>query len=196
MPVEYRVYGRELDRVMPEWEHKLWDEVSLAEVLKPYALGEVLARAPLRDRYRYWSDVARLVVLYSEGGIYLDCDVRPLVSFNPLRVHECFLGWSANRSNGTKVVSNAVMGSVPGHAFLWALICGLEQHTALHRGKRTVEVTGPLYVDKVRRDREWPGLKVLPEEAFYPLSIAARRRGERPDLGKSYAYHQWANTRK
>jgi hypothetical protein len=74
------------------------------------------------------SDVLRLLILYTEGGVYLDTDVECatgggigalnlLPSLGQLRSHHGFLVVAGNPGNHT-VPQNAVMASVAGNAYV------------------------------------------------------------------------------
>lgn len=57
-----------------------------------------------------FADMIRLEALLRFGGIYVDQDVQPFRSLNPLLPLHAFAAWENERC-----VPNAVMGAVPGH---------------------------------------------------------------------------------
>lgn len=57
-----------------------------------------------------FADLIRLEALLRWGGIYVDQDVQPFRSLNPLLPLHAFAAWENERC-----VPNAVMGAVPGH---------------------------------------------------------------------------------
>ena len=104
---------------MPDWEYRLWDEVSLSQTLNmptpnPSLKGRgqnPLNNPPISrddDRLEYMpayvreayaakkfafvSDYVRLWALEREGGLYLDTDVEVLKSFESLMSDTAFIG--------------------------------------------------------------------------------------------------------
>ena len=67
------------------------------------------------EAYILKSDYIRVLILYSEGGFYFDCDVRPLNPLKPLTHSDinCVLF-----SEGINCISNAGMGFTEGHQIL------------------------------------------------------------------------------
>ena len=61
------------DFIIKEWNEDNFDFQTLAFTKEAYAVG----------KYAFVSDVARLYALYTEGGLYLDTDVRELKPFGP-----------------------------------------------------------------------------------------------------------------
>lgn len=64
-------------------DYKLWDEKMIRELIQTH-YEDLLATY---DSYPYWVmrvDLAKYVILYHEGGLYSDMDLKPLQSFVPL----------------------------------------------------------------------------------------------------------------
>ncbi|XP_014676245.1 PREDICTED: uncharacterized protein LOC106816197 [Priapulus caudatus] len=131
------------------------------------------------------SDVARIDIIRSHGGIYLDFDVVVLKSFDPLRVHDCVLGVETGIKVKTRNVTNA------------GVIIGAKNATFLN-----------MWYDGYRdyRKNDW-----LYNSAFVPNKLRAKH-GQLlhvdpniwhdtsgnifksfADLSHTYAYHMWVN---
>ncbi len=70
-----------------------------------------------RKLWAYMADYLRLLILYREGGIYMDTDVQVLKSFDPLLELHSFIGYEAKGYIGTGVIG-AQKGSAAIKAFL------------------------------------------------------------------------------
>jgi hypothetical protein len=68
------------------------------------------AEAYKRRKFAFVSDVARGIVLYEHGGIYLDTDVEVLRSFDPLLEHRSF--WGVDPDDN---IASCTIGAVKQH---------------------------------------------------------------------------------
>lgn len=91
------------DFVIKEWNEDNFDIQALPFTKEAYAVG----------KYAFVSDVARLYALYSEGGIYLDTDVRVLKPFEPYLDNHSFVG-----KESLFLVSTAVLGAEKGTVWI------------------------------------------------------------------------------
>lgn len=194
IPYEYRHYIEGWRDLHPEWQVEVWRDADLDALPKWNAglYADADHYAP-DDALRFKVDVARLEILYALGGLYVDADTMPLKPIDPLaeRYRD---GWFVASPNGKDHVTNAIIAAPPA-SFTISEVIDLLPHRA-QRGKRVVDQVGPGPLTEVVRRREQAGqVTVLPARLFGPLSIKDRRKGREPDLTKSYAWHQWANTR-
>lgn len=104
--VEYIKQWRKLN---PDYEIKEWNESNFDYTSIPYT-----HEAYLLKKYAFVSDVARLYALYTEGGIYLDTDIRCVKSFDILLTNTSFIGKEAPFR-----ISTACIGAEKGS--LWIL---------------------------------------------------------------------------
>ena len=93
-------------KYMPDWEYKLWNEDNFDVHCNAYC-----SEAYKAGKYAFVSDVARLVALRDEGGLYLDTDVEVFRSFEPLLHHHAFAGFEGCKR---VLVATCVLGSEPG----------------------------------------------------------------------------------
>lgn len=75
----------------PSWQHILWDDVSIRKLLNSYP--ELLNKYNDVDKlpssydinnYASMSDIARWVILYEQGGCYMDVDVECITSLDSI----------------------------------------------------------------------------------------------------------------
>lgn len=110
----------------PEWRFKLWTDQKRealpkeVEVCDPLSLlGDASECYFDSDSFGERSELVRLCVLLSEGGLYTDHDVEPLISFDPLA--EDFSFFCGLETLQSTVLSSSVypsthlIGSVPEH---------------------------------------------------------------------------------
>ena len=72
-------------KVMPEYEWKLWNTENFDVNSVPY-----VKEAYENKKWAFASDYIRIYALYTEGGIYLDSDVKILKSFDDFLNHDFF----------------------------------------------------------------------------------------------------------
>ena len=87
--------------LLPDYEFILWDSERI-DTLKSVWINQALAY----KKFAFASDYIRLYAVYTYGGIYLDCDVEVLKSFDDLLELPYFIG---AQSNG--LIEAAIFGS-------------------------------------------------------------------------------------
>ena len=87
--------------ILPDYEFILWD-AKRCEVVKCLWTEEAIKN----KKYAFASDLIRLHAVYTYGGIYLDCDVEVLKSFNNLLHLPYFMGSEKN-----SFIEAAIFGS-------------------------------------------------------------------------------------
>jgi predicted SAM-dependent methyltransferase len=167
----------------PDWSFRFW-----RTELGDGASDEV--RALLADpRYSVVvkSDVARFVVLRLHGGVYVDSDMECLRPFDELLGDAFFCG---RESEG--VLCPSLVGCVPGHPVSERMVrVALDRIRELgpeHVNARPNEVTGPLLLTELARDRG--DVRVYPESYFYPIPWWETHRLQEP-TPHAYAKHWW-----
>lgn len=102
------------DFIIKEWNESNFDYRKLSYTYEAYLLG----------KFAFVSDVARLYALLTEGGIYLDTDIRVLKPFDRLLSHPSFIGLEA-----PFLVSTACIGAEKGCNWIQKF---LESYQQLH----------------------------------------------------------------
>jgi mannosyltransferase OCH1-like enzyme len=180
--------------------HRGWSLITINDS----NVGEFIPSNEIRDiiqasdSYATQSNIVRVLAI-AEGGIYIDCDFKPLKPLDILTgLTKPFACLRSSRS-----FENAVLGSPPRHrevirviknypAFFWSL------------SNRTAVTTGPQYVSKM-----WFGNKNvahLPIKMFYPYNgFMAPKRDEKLKIFNSgrfptgmlaahFSNHRWGGT--
>ena len=92
-------------RYLPDYQLVLWDCEKIKEFKSSWVDSAVAAK-----KWAFAADYIRLYALYNCGGIYLDCDVEVLKTFDDLLECSYFIG----RESHKDVVEAAVMGAESG----------------------------------------------------------------------------------
>lgn len=114
----------------PDYEIKEWNETNFDYRCMPFA-----AQAYEAKKFAFVSDVARLMVLYEEGGIYLDTDVELLKPLDSLLENKAYIGFE----NNDYVNSGQGFGSEAGTVFL-------KEHIDCYREEIFVREDGSLNI--------------------------------------------------
>lgn len=123
----------------------------------------------------------RLEALVRDGGVYVDSDVRPLRSLEPLLGLEGFAAWEDETT-----VPDAVLGCVRGHpAFAQALDLAM---ASVLRGE-DAWLSGPGVVTRVLPGRA--DVLLLPPGAFYPHHYLAKGEAGKNDGPWVFGEHMW-----
>lgn len=100
------------EKVMPDYQIRLWDAHSFDFHSVPFVYEAFKAK-----KWAFVADYIRLYALYTEGGIYLDSDVKTYKRFDTFLNNEMFIGLET-LSDGTVELESAIMGSIKGHPYL------------------------------------------------------------------------------
>ena len=134
LPQKFCAYREKAQRLMPDYEIKVWTEENFDFSDCPYAV-----EAYERKKFGFVSDYIRVAVLEQYGGIYLDTDVEVLCPFNALLGEEFFTGFENDA-----YVQTAVLGSIPHHPLVQTLLNFYRSRSFLKKGKPEL-IPNPLY---------------------------------------------------
>lgn len=99
-------------KTMPDYKIRLWDANSFDFNSVPFVRDALKA-----GKWAFVADYIRLYALYTEGGIYLDSDVKTYRRFDEFLDNRFFIGTEPLGNNEVEVES-AIMGSEPGHPYV------------------------------------------------------------------------------
>lgn len=126
--------------------------------------------------------LVRLEALLRMGGVYVDQDVEPYRSFEPLRACHAFAAWE-----DAKVIPDAVLGAERNHPAIRRCL-----KLALERVDKGAWVSGPGVTTEVLAGRG--DVIVLPPGAFYPYHYKEKHRRDEPhavDQPWAFCAHHW-----
>lgn len=104
-----------------EWNEKKYDISSFSYMKEAYA----------EKKWAFVSDVARLDLVYQNGGIYLDTDVELLAPIDDWRETEAFFVFESERN----VNSGLGFGAVKGHRAVKAMLDSYQEQHLIANGK-------------------------------------------------------------
>lgn len=198
-------------RDYPDWTFIYWDDEAIEEfVAKTYPdLLETFHLFPF-DVQRW--DAIRYLILYTMGGMYVDCDYESVESMCSL-FEDCECAFSlepdthvvSHRHLHDHVFNNALMVSVPHHPFMKKIIESVFSketltHETINKDICVYETTGPwklvdLYSQLPKEEKEQ--IYLIPAKYVTPFDIPQAIRfktGEISDeleqcLDEAYAVH-------
>ena len=166
---------RSWKRFCPEYEIIRWDENNYDFEKNRYA-----REAYLKGKWAFVSDVARLDIIFAEGGIYFDTDVELIKSPDFLLRNECFFALESDRFIATGLGFGAVPESQT-----------IDRLRSVYAGRRFInddgsmdETSCPVLQEKFFIDSGYPqngnyyegsGFVIYPRGMFSPKSFSTGR---------------------
>lgn len=174
LPNVWKDTPAEWKRYHPDWKYCFWSDKDCRQFVN----DQFPDFLETYDGYEYniqRADAIRPMVLYFFGGLYADCDIQPVKSFDDLFYadHDLYL---IRTSNGN-VVTNCLMASKPKVRF-WRLVIDEMKYRAANPsmfwiGKHisVMYTTGPMLVNSVFNENESKlDVSFLPREFIVPSS--------------------------
>lgn len=202
-PAELAAWRRAWVEHHPAWEHRLWDEPALRELVREH-YGWFL---PLWDGYPELimrADAGRYFILDRFGGACLDMDLEYLRPLGPLLEGvsliaslepELHRAWRFPNGGGPRhIFANAFVASVPGHPF-WEHL--FKELVRSHKVPDALYATGPILLSAACES--WPRreeIALAPAPLFYPFDVDERWEELDPLVREvvratSVAVHHW-----
>jgi hypothetical protein len=128
--------------------------------------------------------LVRLECLVTFGGVYVDSDVKPCRSFEPLLQCQAFAGWEDETT-----LPDAVLGAEPNHP---AFVAALEKARSVVGGGGGAYESGPAVTTDILPGRA--DVLCLPPGAFYPHSYLQKNKSEENDGPWVVCRHMWAGS--
>jgi mannosyltransferase OCH1-like enzyme len=172
IPSDFQDWWEDFKTIHPDYEFITLGDDHGIEI--PDYLQEIYDTV---DSYAGRSDILRLVYLQQQGGIYVDTDIMPLKSFEPLRqLGQPFL---AKRSG--KSFESAVIGSPANHRSFDVLLRKLPEWYDENKTRAASVKTGPAFISSVLFGRN--DVAHLPSKYFYPFNgFMAPKRDEKTKM--------------
>lgn len=99
-------------KVMPDYRIRIWDANSFDFDSVPFVRDAFKAK-----KWAFVADYIRIYALYTEGGIYLDSDVKVYRTFDDFLNNRFFIG-TEPLAEGKVELESAIMGSEAEHPYL------------------------------------------------------------------------------
>lgn len=190
-PLEWMKPWSELDT----WDYELWNDKRIRRLFVHHAPDLLpLYDAYLADeRYCGAANVARVLILFHHGGVYIDADTILIRDFHdaPFMDYPGFVPHSANvePKNGRPTrLQNGVLGFERYHPLLDAYLDALRGVALDDIHPSWKKTGGVLLTDLFKQDAH--GTVMLPAHWFLPVNMRGKRIG--PDV---YARHLGGTTK-
>lgn len=182
IPLRFEAFWERLKQLHPGWEFITWNRADELTFMRNRDLFDAQTNHAGR------SDIARYEILAEFGGVYLDTDVEPLRSFEPLVSDPLgvlpFAGWE-----DANLICPTVMGSPARHPAIVDLVKRLSAWAAPRMKKPPNQQTGPYFLTKRWKYRD--DVTLYAPVRFYPVHWSARRFLGGPYPDASFCVHHW-----
>ncbi|MBR4320886.1 glycosyltransferase family 32 protein [Treponema sp.] len=178
---------------LPDYEFKLWSEKNF-----DINSNSWVSEAYKRKKYAFVSDYIRVWALYNYGGIYLDCDVEVIKSFNDLLKYKAFFGLEC-----TLLPETAVIASEPNLEWVKVFMDYYNSHDFLDCNGKERSIANNILFPKIIEDYFKidyfsysfdiisNDLKIFPSEYFSPLNYLTKQKNI---TDNTYTIHKFNNS--
>lgn len=162
----------------PTWKYRLWDHQAIQKFLADNCPQFIPVYNSFPSNKQKW-ELLRYLILYHEGGLYVDMDYECMESMESLlKTHSCCLGLEptehAKRFGKQKLIGNAMLAAIPHHPFFEKII---EQIRLLDDNKqqtRALLVSQTIGIEMIndlyRQYEPKEDITLLPADLIAPLS--------------------------
>lgn len=163
----------------PDFEIKEWNESNTKQFENPF-----YKNALRKKQYAFVADYIRAMVLFEEGGVYLDTDMLLLKPIYSLLKYNFFIGEEVQNR-----VNFALFGSVQGHRFLHKMIEFYNQTEFNVFSPPVITHTFSPIINRLTITKN--GI-IFEPNYFYPLPYEKRFENYKGFIQpESYAVHLW-----
>ena len=182
-------------KFLPNYEIKEWNESNFDIEQCQFA-----REAYEQGKYAFVSDYARAKILYEEGGIYLDTDMKVLREIPTFIIQNQFLGFERKAFVGT-----AIMGMNAGNEMMKAMVEHYEQHSFVQSDGTTDQIANVSLLTDFLKQRglvlggerqSVAGIEIYPREWFYPKKLGEGKfRFTEDTVAVHLCKNSWMSTR-
>jgi len=182
-------------RWMESWKHYCpgyeiirWDENNYDITKNTY-----MQEAYQEEKWAFVSDYARIDIIYSYGGIYIDTDVELIKSFDNLLYQSAFCGIESNR----KIELGLGFGAEKGHPILKGLLELYENKHFLNKDGVADLTANGIIQNPYYKSKGFTGngdYQVIDEMTVYPQSVLSPKdlyTGEMSITEHTYSIHHY-----
>jgi mannosyltransferase OCH1-like enzyme len=162
IPNQFNIWWEQFREMHPDYEFISITKLSQLNI--PNNIKPIVAHVIENGTCAGLADILRLVAVYDLGGVYIDTDVMPLKSFDPLIISD--KPFLAKRSS--KSFESAVIGSPKCHPAILETLNAMPKWYMNHIGRSASIQSGPAFVSSVLFGRK--DVTHLPIKAFYPYN--------------------------
>ena len=169
LPDQVKVCIESWRKYCPDYEIVRWDESNY-----DYGRYAFAKEAYDAQKWAFVSDVARLDIVYQNGGIYLDTDVELIASLDPFLENMAFMGFE----QGRKVATGLGFGAEKENSVIKANLDAYKSISFAENQGNVDEIACPIITTSVlmqigleRKDmfQKLEGITVYPTSVFCPM---------------------------
>ncbi len=175
IPSELEPVVRSVKENHPNYEYLFWtDETIMGFISKEYP--EILFFYTQLPYPIQRSDLARLLILFHYGGVYVDLDMYIEKPLDSLLKGRCFLGYEKPNSSfeNIPIISNALIGSEKQGRFITQCVDTIIEYIRtknIPEDRYILESTGPILMNRVYQEFfEYDHVNIYPHDYFFPLT--------------------------
>lgn len=209
IPQEFEGYWSRWQELHPGWSFQTWGDAEIDRAFPNHKAIRAARALDAKIRNAAVSDVARLLILESQGGMYVDTDFEPVKNFELLLDSASVLLVDMTDGEPGHDPCNGIMASFPGHLFIQQAADKATKNLLAGSGG-LLEMAGPAMIKSVLAPwlPGWPkplidgdgivavaigdtGITVAKPWTCFPYTWTQ----ERPkSYGKAWAAHHWARS--
>lgn len=172
MPASDKACVETWKKTMPDYEIKRWDETNFDINCCDYSKDAYNA-----GKWAYVSDCARYMILYEQGGIFLDTDVYVVKRYDDLLIESCF--WGVERPNYS-IAPGLIIGAEPNHKCIESLKNKYLNTKFINPVLNVNAPTSPVYATEILKEygyvqenrlQRLDGITVYPYDYFAPMDL-------------------------
>jgi len=178
VPPAYEAWWQGWQRQLPQCEFVTWTDKDIPRL--PAVAGKIAEAQGMARK----ADIARYAILHQNGGVYLDCDIKPYHYYDFFTGNDDIIVCEEKISGECSI---GFIAAVAGNGLLQKAVDTIA--TTPLNIKQTNEETGPVLWGSIVHKNPH---KMLPIPAFYPYAwnepyaaVMAR------DLSNTYGIHVW-----
>ena len=174
------------------FKYTLWREDDIEKGLDWNIVPGIKKLYDRTERLSGKCNIARLLIIYQYGGIYIDADcvlLKPTEFMNFLEKNsgKTFFAWetltkehlkkfsknipeNSDLRGKTRIIANSVLGGKKGSPFILMLLENLVPYSKEHKGKGSWRETGPAFVASMYESHkdDFDDVHIYPMRKFYP----------------------------
>ncbi len=202
IPFDMLPFVNRVKELNPDWEYKLWTDDKCTELVEnefPYFL-EIYARFP-KNIMR--ADAIRYLIMYKEGGVYLDLDYEVLKPFS-FGAHKVILPYNRQTKLGDAYdsIGNCFFASEPGHPFWLDAINTLKEgstpevNSIPKNSTIEEETTGPAFLTRIFLQKKYSDIYSPDRPVYHPRTPLSKKEEDKiknngVSLGIHHCWGSW-----
>lgn len=140
-PEKYVEYSQTCTALNPGWEYKLWTNKDVESILAINPKYTSLYKEyEKHGHFTGQKDILEFLILYKNGGLFLDADIKCIKSFESLHYNYDFYSAlePANRWASIPIMTNAIVGSKKNNQiFIDTLNLALQKYDSMYKKSNT-----------------------------------------------------------